>query len=120
MEGGSQALIKLQTCNSIKKRPRHRYFPVNFATFFTSTFFTGHLQNLIVFFHLVQIGNKRSFLLHEVLLEKLQSSRSKIFFSIGALKNFAVVIGKHLSSNLFLIKLQAFRRSATVLERDSC
>ena len=37
-----------------------------------------------------------------------RSSRSWIFFKIGALKNFANFKGKYLCSSLFLIKLQAW------------
>ena len=44
---------------------------------------------------------------HEVGLRTLKSSRSQIFFRIGALKNFAIFKEKHLSWSLFLIKLKA-------------
>ena len=38
-----------------------------------------------------------------------RSSRSQMFFKIGALKNFAMFTGKHLCWSLFVIKLQAAR-----------
>ena len=38
-----------------------------------------------------------------------RSSRSQMFFKIGALKNFANFTEKHLCWSLFLIKLQAWR-----------
>ena len=51
------------------------------------------------------------------LTQCLKSSRSQMFFKIGALKHFVNSTGKHLCWNLFLIKLQA--RPATLLKRDS-
>ena len=97
LEGESPTLIKLQTFNFIKKKTLAQVFSRKFCYIFHEHLF----QNVIVFFHLVQIGNERSFLLHEVLPEKLQSSRSKIFFNIGALENFAVFTGKHLCWDFF-------------------
>ena len=47
-----------------------------------------------------------------------RSSRSQMFFKIGALKDFANVTGKHLCWSLILIKLQAFSPS-TLLKRGS-
>ena len=41
-----------------------------------------------------------------------------MFFKIGALKNFANFIGKHLCWSLFLIKSQS-QGPATLLKRDS-
>ena len=38
-----------------------------------------------------------------------RSSRSQLFFKIGALKNLAIFTQKHLCWSLFLIKLQAWR-----------
>ena len=35
------------TCNVIKKRLQHRYFPVNITTFLRTGFFTEHLQQLL-------------------------------------------------------------------------
>ena len=49
---------------------------------------------------------------------KCRSSRSQMFFKIGALKNFANFKGKHLCWSLFLIKLQA-PRPTILLKRDS-
>ena len=49
---------------------------------------------------------------------RYRSSRSQIFFKIGALKIFAIFIGKHLCWSLFLIKLKAFR-PATLSRRNS-
>ena len=48
----------------------------------------------------------------------LKSSRSKKFFKIGVLKNFAILTGKHLSWSYFLIKLQVCR-STILVKRDS-
>ena len=42
-------------------------------------------------------------------LKTFKSSRSKMFFKIGVLKNYAIFTGKHLCWNLFLINLQALR-----------
>ena len=39
----------------------------------------------------------------------IRSSRSKMFFTIAVLKNFAIFTGKHLCWSLFLIKFQAKR-----------
>ena len=39
----------------------------------------------------------------------IRSSRSKMFFIIAVLKNFAIFTGKHLCWSLFLIKFQAKR-----------
>ena len=36
-----------------------------------------------------------------------RSSRSRMFFKIGVLKNFVIFTGKHLCWSLFLKKLQA-------------
>ena len=47
-----------------------------------------------------------------------RSSRSKILFKIGVLKNFAIFTGKHPCWSLFKIKLQAWK-PATLLKRDS-
>ena len=49
---------------------------------------------------------------------RYRSSRSQIFFKIGALKIFAIFIGEHLCWSLFLIKLKAFR-PATLSRRNS-
>ena len=47
-----------------------------------------------------------------------RSSRSRIFFKLDVLKNFASLTGKHLCWSLILIKLQALR-PATLLKTDS-
>ena len=47
-----------------------------------------------------------------------RSNHHRCSIKIGVLKYFAIVIGKHLSLSLFLIKLQAFK-PATLLKRDS-
>ena len=47
-----------------------------------------------------------------------QKQKPEVFYKKAVLKNFAVFIGKHFCSSLFLIKLQAFR-PATLLKRDS-
>ena len=39
----------LKVCKCIKKRLQHRYFPVPFANFLRTPFFTGHLQWLLLF-----------------------------------------------------------------------
>ena len=39
--------------------------------------------------------------------QKFRSSHSQLFFKIGALKNFAILTGKHLCWSLVLIKLPA-------------
>ena len=39
--------IKL-ACNFIKKRPQHRCFPVKFANFFRTDFFTEHVRWLLL------------------------------------------------------------------------
>ena len=44
--------------------------------------------------------------------------RPEVFYKKAALKNFAILTGKHLCCSLFLIKLQAFW-PATLLKRDS-
>ena len=41
--------------------------------------------------------------------EDVKSSRTQMYFKIGALRNFAIFTGKHLCWSLFLIKLQASR-----------
>ena len=41
-------LIKLQVCNFIKKRLQHKYFPVKFAKFLRTPFFTKHLRWLLL------------------------------------------------------------------------
>ena len=46
-------------------------------------------------------------------LFQFESSRSQMFFKLGALKNFANLTRKHLWWNLFLIKLEA-----ALLKRD--
>ena len=46
-----------------------------------------------------------------------RSSRSRMFFKIGVLKNFAIFTGKYLCWSLFLIKLQTLE-PATLLIRD--
>ena len=38
----------LRACNFIKKRLQHRYFPVKFAKFLRTPFFTEHLQWLLL------------------------------------------------------------------------
>ena len=48
----------------------------------------------------------------------LRSSRSQMFFIMGALKNFSNLTGKRLGWSLFLIKLKPWR-PATLLNRDS-
>ena len=40
-------------------------------------------------------------------MKQSKSSRLKMFFEIGSLKNFAIFTGKHLYLSLFLIKLKA-------------
>ena len=55
---------------------------------------------------------------HQVGLRTLKSSRSQMFFRIGVLENFAIFKWKHLSCNLFLIKLQV-SSPAAVSKRDS-
>ena len=47
-----------------------------------------------------------------------KSSRWRMFFKIGVLKNVDIFPGKHLCQSYFLIKLQAWR-SAISLKRDS-
>ena len=42
--GLSLFLLKLQACNFIKKRLQHRGFPVKFAKFLTTAFFTEHFR----------------------------------------------------------------------------
>ena len=39
-------------------------------------------------------------------LKKLKSSRLQMFFKIGSIKNFAILTGKQLCLDPFLIKLQ--------------
>ena len=39
-------------------------------------------------------------------LKKLKSSRLQMFFKIGSIKNFAILTGKHLYLDPFLMKLQ--------------
>ena len=51
-------------------------------------------------------------------ITEFRSSRSKISFKIGVLKNFAIFTGKHLCSSLFVIKLPVCK-SANLLKRDS-
>ena len=46
------------------------------------------------------------------------SSRLQIFFKIVVLKNFAIITEKHVSWNLFLMKLHAFRLSNLNLKLD--
>ena len=41
---------------------------------------------------------------------KGRNSRSKMFFKIGGLKNFAIFTGKHLCWSLFLIKFYQYKR----------
>ena len=48
----------------------------------------------------------------------LKSSRSRMFFKISVLKNFAMFTGKHLCWSLFLKNIQAWR-PATLLKRYS-
>ena len=52
-----------------------------------------------------------------VKLLTVRSSRSQMFFKMGALKNPAIFTEKHLCWSLFLTKLQVFR-PATLLKRD--
>ena len=58
-----------------------------------------------VYFMKIFAAAKASLILIKTLC---RSSRSQMFFKIGALKNFAIFTGKHLCWSLFLIKLQAF------------
>ena len=80
---------RVQACNSIKKKFWHRWFTVNFPIFLRTLFFTKHLWTTASEF------------VTDVLI--FRSSRSQIFFKIGALKNFAI-----LESPFLIIKLQAF------------
>ena len=97
----------------LKKRLWHRCFPVDFAKFLRTPFFTEHLQWLLLKFishHTKEIlyvntnlmGNQpwsknKHFLginvnfyqFHERIF---RSSRSQMFFKIGALKNFAILM----------------------------
>ena len=41
-------LIKLQGCNFIKRKLQHRCFPVKFAKFLSTPFFTEHLWRLLL------------------------------------------------------------------------
>ena len=50
--------------------------------------------------------------------QKYRSSRSQMYFRIGALKDFAMFTEKYLCWGLFLINIQAWR-PATLLRRDS-
>ena len=54
--------------------------------------------SICMFFFLNRFMEERS------IPDKLKSSRSQMFFNIGALKNFANFTGKHLCWSLFLIK----------------
>ena len=41
-------LISLKVCNFIKKRLQHRCFPVKFAKFLRTPFFTEHMRGLFL------------------------------------------------------------------------
>ena len=47
-----------------------------------------------------------------------KSRLSQIFFQIGVLKNFVMLIGKNMCCSFFLIELHAWR-TAILLKRDS-
>ena len=50
----------------------------------------------------------------------IKSSRSKMFFKIGVLKNFAIFTGKHMCKSLFLIKLKACNFIKKRLQKVFC
>ena len=68
-------LIYLQASTLLKKRVRYRFYPVNFAKFLRTTFFTEHLRWL-----LLDILLNRSILL-------------EMFYKTVVLKNFAKFTG---------------------------
>ena len=76
----SYFLIKLQTSGLqlYSKRDWHRHFPVDFAKIFKNTFFTEHLQWLLL------------------ILTHLRSSRLEVFYKKGVRRNFAKFTEKHL------------------------
>ena len=96
----------------------------------TTDLFSGIFQSAILmlvtkpisgrcsFFILPENTRKTGFLqLYITLLTHHRSSHQKCSTKKAALKNFAVVKGKHLCWSLFLIKLQAFR-PVILLKRD--
>ena len=80
-----------------KKRLWHRCFPMNFAKFVRKSFLQNTSGRLFLKINDSKQRNQA----------KIRSSRSKMFFKISVLENFAIFTGKHLCWSLFLIKLQA-------------
>ena len=62
------------------------------------------LENFL--FYPLTVGIKDSAVLFQETFSSIRSSRLQMFFEIGALKNFAILIGKRLCRSPFLIKLQ--------------
>ena len=60
----------------------------------------------------------QKFLNHRKKLLHFRSSRLRMFFKIGVVKNFTKFTGKQMCWSLFLIRLQAWK-AATILKRDS-
>ena len=68
----------LRPATLLKKRLWHKRFPVDFAKFLRTPFFTEHLQWLLL------------------ILTHFRSSRPEVFNKKGVLRNFAKFTGKHL------------------------
>ena len=78
-----------------KKRVWRRCFPMNFAKFLRKSFLQNTSGQLLLKINDSKQRNQA----------KIRSSRSKMFFKISVLENFAIFTGKHLCWSLFLIKL---------------
>ena len=89
--------------NFIKKRLKHRCFPVKFVKFLR----TNILQNICkqLFLMVVKVMKVKMMMSYNE-----GSSHSQTFFKIRILKNFANFTGKHLCWSIFVIKLQGLRQ----------
>ena len=75
----------LRPATLLKKSLRHRCFPVDFAKFIRTPFFTEHLQWLILYFT-IDASEYMTFKKHS----------PEVFCKKGILKNLAKITGKHL------------------------
>ena len=83
----------LRPATLLKKRLWHWCFPVNFAKFLRTPFYTEHLWWLLLQKVYLRID-----------FTQLRSSRLEVFCRKRVLRNFAKFTGKHVSESLFFNK----------------
>ena len=107
--GWSLFLIKLQACNFIRKKLKHKCFPVKFTKFLRTPFFTEHLRLLLL--------NFRLWLNYFFIIDGDFNIWGTKYFAeaeIAILKYFGKLTRKHPWWNPLIVNFQLKKYNATV------